>query len=99
MIERFPDIYPEFKGFIGFNFTDELPTGVTLASASASVTVLVGTDASAATMINGGAVIQGGQVLFPIVGRLQGVTYRFKIVAVTTHPAIVLVAAAPIKVI
>ena len=72
--------YAEEK-VIRFRFTDELPTGNTLQSATVSVTVNSGTDATPASLLDGAAQISGSDVLQRVKGRSIKASYHLRCIA------------------
>ena len=82
----------------GFDFTAELDTGETIASALCSIAVLSGVDPSAASVLFGSPTIAGGVVLQPFHAGVNGVTYTLRCVATLTPTGRVLVLAANLPV-
>lgn len=66
------------------DFTNDLNTGETLSTATVTLTVNEGVDASVATRLSGSPGISGNVVSQRIVGLLPGVTYTMT-AAVTTN--------------
>ena len=67
----------------GFDFIDKLPSGDGVSSATWTVTVHKGTDASPSSMISGAEIISGTIVEQLITGGTDGVTYLFECEAVS----------------
>ncbi len=61
---------------ITFDFTAEVPEGVTIGSPSITATLLDGPDTGAAALVIGGNLVTGKLVLVLISGGLEGSNYR-----------------------
>jgi hypothetical protein len=83
----------------GFDFASNLNDGEVVVSASASISVIYGTDETPETMLSSGSIIiDGSEVSHKVIGGLAGCTYLFSVTA-TTSGGNVIVESAPIKVI
>ena len=58
-----------------FDFTSELPSGVTVSAATTTCTVWSGTDASPQSVVDGAASISGTVVTQVVTGGVNGVIY------------------------
>jgi hypothetical protein len=84
--------------YYGIDFAANLGTGETISSATASIRVTSGTDASAAAMLSGAAVIDGSIVKQKLINGVAGCTYQFGLTVVTSAGQ-TLVEGAPLRVI
>jgi bifunctional N-acetylglucosamine-1-phosphate-uridyltransferase/glucosamine-1-phosphate-acetyltransferase GlmU-like protein len=82
---------------LSFEFSEVLASGESLSTASCSVIVLDGTDASPSSLLSGSATITGTKVYQRVHNGTAGVTYRI-IVTVTTSAGSTLVAVGDIPV-
>ena len=82
---------------LSFEFSEVLASGESLSTASCSVIVLDGTDASPSGLLSGSATITGTKVYQRVHNGTAGVTYRI-IVTVTTSAGSTLVAVGDIPV-
>ena len=70
-----------------FDFSAVLGTGETIASATVTVTVQTGTDASPSAILSGAvALTTVGHVLQRVIGGTDKVTYRLTVTATTSVP-------------
>ena len=76
---------------LSFDFSQVLASGETLSTASSSVIVIDGTDASPSKLLSGGTTIIGSKVYQQVHNGTAGVTYRL-ICTVTTSAGSTLVA-------
>lgn len=79
-----PAIDPEEKVTSLVDFGPSLGHGETLASATVTVTVVQGIDATPAVMLDGAAVLKGARVLQRLQGRISGASYLVKYRATTS---------------
>ena len=81
-----PDYDPQNPGeteVFGMDFVNELSVGETIVSASVTLQVVTGTDATPQTHVNGSATISLSKVSQSIGGLLVNVTYRVIFTVVT----------------
>ena len=76
---------------LSFDFSQVLASGETLSTASCSVLVIDGVDASPSSLLSGGTSIIGSKVYQQVQSGVAGVTYRL-VVTVTTSSGSTLVA-------
>jgi len=76
---------------LSFDFSQVLATGESLSTASCSVLVIDGTDASPSNLLSGGASIIGSKIYQQVHNGTAGVTYRL-VATVTTSAGNTLVA-------
>lgn len=69
---------PLERELFAFRFTRQLPSGVTIASAVWTSTVVQGTDTGAAAMISGPAAIVGDKVSQLVINGVDGVQYALE---------------------
>lgn len=91
MAENFSYKFDTENKSLSFEFSEVLATGETLSTASCSVLVLDGVDASPSSLLSGGASITGTKVYQWVTGGVAGVTYRL-VMTVTTSAGSTLVA-------
>jgi len=89
---------PREKLVATFAYGDDLDAGEAVASAVVNCTVLAGTDANPAAVLDGACVVSGSDVLQPFKGGLDGVTYRLDCLATVTPTGRVLACAATLPV-
>lgn len=80
----FSDKYPGEDEFVGFNLLPRLATDETITSVTFAVAVVAGTDAAAASMLQGSPIIAGPIVKHLLVDGVAGVHYRITATAVTS---------------
>ena len=83
--------------FYGFDFAPLLGTGETISSATASMRVTQGIDASAAAMLSGAPSISAGIVKQKIVNGVAGAVYLFGL-SIVTSAGQTFIESGPIKV-
>ena len=83
--------------FYGIDFSALLNTAETISSATASMRVLQGTDATPSAMLSGSPSISGGIVKHKIIGGVVGAVYLFGL-SVITNAGQTFVESGPIKV-
>lgn len=84
--------------YYGIDFAALLGVGETISSATASMRVTRGTDATPAAMLSGAAIIDGANVKQLIVGGTAGNVYQFGI-SIITNAGQTFVEAAPLQII
>lgn len=62
-----------------FDFTSAVPTGVTIASATATVSVWSGTDSNPSAMLSGSPSVSGLQVTQVVTAGVNGVVYVIEV--------------------
>ncbi len=72
---------PAAQEYFALRFTRQLATGITIVSAVWTCTVVSGTDAAAAAMISGPAVIVGDKVSTLVIDGVDGVQYCLECMA------------------
>ena len=84
-IQRPPDnwlpIDVDETDYVGFDFTDMLASGESVASVAVTCEVVAGTDNSPATRLSGGALVAGAVVKQAVTTGQTGVTYLIRCVA------------------
>lgn len=83
--------------YYGIDFSALLGTGEMVSSATASIRVTAGVDASAAAMLSGSPTLSGGVVSQKLINGVAGCTYLFSI-SVVTSTGQTFVEAAPLTV-
>lgn len=78
---KFDDKDPDTTRLMAVDFADDMPDGATISSASVTVSVEHGTDASPDSMRSGSYSISGTQVRQMVTGGVHGVTYLFEFTA------------------
>jgi hypothetical protein len=81
-----------------FDYTSEINSGETIASAVVACSVLAGTDPTPAAVLAGSASISAGTVLQPFQGGVDGVSYTLRCAATLSPSGRVLVLAATLPV-
>jgi hypothetical protein len=84
--------------YYGVDFNPLLDAGETVSSATASIRVLSGTDATPSAMLSGSVVINAGVVSQLIIGGVVGCVYQFSLSAVTSGGQ-TFIESAPIRII
>jgi hypothetical protein len=80
----FPKKDPGEKFWIEFDYADEMEASETISSASLSIEVVNGTDASPSSVLSGAMVNQSTNMAQLIQGGLSGCIYAFKCLATTS---------------
>lgn len=83
-MRRFPQLDPAARRVLAFNFTADLASGDTLASATVVAALQAGSDDNPAQILVGLPAIEGARVLQLAAGRAHGNAYTLKCIASTT---------------
>ena len=81
MRSSWPEKNPEEALVAEFSFANEIVEGETITGTLITCSVLSGTDASPALVLNGAPTVVGSSVLQPFHGGINGVTYLLRCVA------------------
>lgn len=93
-MQTFPSKDPGESVNLTFDFSSNLPAGVTLIGPlGVAVSVQSGTDGNPSAILNGTAGFDSSstKVVQPVTAGISGVTYEIEITSPTTNPTIVLV--------
>lgn len=83
-IGSFGPKHPTESRLFGFDFEAELGDGEDLSTATFTMTVVEGTDASPSAMLSGSGVVSGTEALQRVIGGTAGVLYELKCTVTTT---------------
>lgn len=89
---------PEEKLVASFDFASEIDAGESIQSVLITCTLVSGSDASPASVLNGSPVISGTNVLQPFQGGVDGCTYTLRCAAsLSSGRVLVLAATLPVR--